>query len=135
MKHARRLHLFTKRHEVGLLPFLQAPLLVRPERPGGTDARLDLVDDEECTVFLGDEPEGTEEGGRGVFVAAFGEDGLDDDGCHWFVGFANGSRLFISRCFGGLQTELTFRRESFRIPQDTVPPRPCSALHSPPRDT
>jgi hypothetical protein len=98
MKHACRLHLLTKRYEIRLLSFLEAPLFVRPECPGGTDARLNFVDDEECAVFLGDEAEGTEEGGRGVFVAAFGEDGFDDDCCDWFVGFTNGPRISMGMC-------------------------------------
>lgn len=48
------LHLLAKRDEIRLLPLLQPPLFVRPERPRGPDTGLYLVDDKERSVFFGD---------------------------------------------------------------------------------
>lgn len=59
---------------------LQVPVVVGPELAGGADARLDLVDDEEHVVLLGQLAQAAEEVGRGVVVAALALDGLDDDG-------------------------------------------------------
>lgn len=58
----------------------EVPVLVGPELASGADAGLDLVDDEEDIVLCGQLAQAAEEGGRGVVVAAFGLDGLDDDG-------------------------------------------------------
>lgn len=59
---------------------IEAPILVGPELPGCADAGLDLVDDEEDIVPFCNFAEAAEEGGGSVVVAAFGLDGLDDDG-------------------------------------------------------
>jgi hypothetical protein len=88
VEHPSCLHFLTERDEIRLLALLQAPLFVRPKGTRCTDARLDLVDDEECSMLLGDQTEGTEKGRRGVFVASFGEDGFYDDCGDWLVGFA-----------------------------------------------
>ena len=61
----------------------QIPVVVGPKLASGTDSGLYLVDDEENVVFSGKLAQTAEEGGRGVVVAAFGLDGLDDDGCRW----------------------------------------------------
>jgi len=55
-------------------------VIVRPELARGADARLHLVDDEQDVVLARQLAQAFEEGGRGVVVAAFGLDGLDDDG-------------------------------------------------------
>ena len=59
---------------------VEVPVLVGPELAGGADAGLDLVDDEEDVVFAGQGPQAAEEVWGGVVVAAFGLDGLGDDG-------------------------------------------------------
>lgn len=58
----------------------EVPVLVGPEPAGGADAGLDLVDDEEDVVLLGEGAQLAEEVGAGVVVAALALDGLDDDG-------------------------------------------------------
>ena len=75
---SRSLGLLGERDHVGWRG--QVPVLMGPELAGGADAGLDLVDDEEDVVLGGQLSEAAEEGGRGVVVAAFGLDGLDDDG-------------------------------------------------------
>ena len=55
-------------------------MLVGPELAGGADAGLDFVDDHEHVVAFGDVAQALEEFGGRVVVAAFGLDGLDDDG-------------------------------------------------------
>ena len=63
----------------------QAPVFVGPEFACGADAGLDLVDDEEGAGSLCDFAQAFEKGGGGVVVAAFGLDGLDDDGADGVV--------------------------------------------------
>lgn len=59
---------------------LEVPVLVSPELAGGTDTGLNLVNDHEDVVALGDLTQATEELGRGVVVTTLRLDGLDDDG-------------------------------------------------------
>jgi hypothetical protein len=53
---------------------------VCPELAGCANARLHFVYDHQDVVFLGQSAQAAEEGGRGVVVAAFGLDWLDDYG-------------------------------------------------------
>ena len=85
VKEPSRLHLLTKRNKIRLLPLLQTPLLMRPERPGSSNSSLNLVDDEEDVVLFSDQTELAEELGRGVLVSSFREDRLDDHSRDGFV--------------------------------------------------
>lgn len=58
----------------------EVPVLVGPELASSADTSLYLVDDEENVVLCGKFAQAAEEGGRGVVVATFGLDGLNDDG-------------------------------------------------------
>lgn len=58
----------------------KVPVVVGPELASGTDTSLDLVDDQENVVLLGELTQTTEKGGGGVVVTTLRLDGLDDDG-------------------------------------------------------
>jgi len=60
-------------------------VIVGPEFAGGADAGLHFVDDEHDVIAFCDLAETAEEGRGGVIVAAFGLDGLYDDGGNWVV--------------------------------------------------
>lgn len=59
---------------------LEVPVVVGPELTGGTNTSLDLVDDQENVVALGDLTQTTEEFRRSVVVTTLGLDRLNHDG-------------------------------------------------------
>ena len=75
----------------------EAEVLVRPHLAGEADAGLHLVDDEEALVRRARQAgQGLQELGAEVVVAAFGLDGLDEDGGD-VVGVVGEGRLDLRR--------------------------------------
>lgn len=57
----------------------QVPVVVTPERTGGTEASLDLIGNQDNVVLLGDVSERLEESRGGVVVTTLGLDGLNNE--------------------------------------------------------
>ena len=60
-------------------------MVVSPELASGTNTGLNLIDNHKDIVLAGDRTKTSEEGSRGVVVAALRLNGLDDDGSRWAV--------------------------------------------------
>jgi len=92
-----RLGLFRKRDHVRRGG--EIPVLVGPELARGADAGLDFVDNEHDVVLLCDFAESAEKVWCCVVVAAFGLDGLDDDGGGWVVELLDEALGFVQAPF------------------------------------
>ena len=75
-EHAAELHLLGETQDVRH----HTEVLVGPPLAGEAHARLDFVEDQERFAFVGDAPQLVQELASEVVVAAFGLDGLDQDG-------------------------------------------------------